>query len=240
MTICLLVFLVFFERSISAEEINLGYIDFPPYEFREDNQAKGIMVKIVTTLFKRADVSLTLKYLPFKRAYILTKQGEIDGLFSFTKTKERLELFDFTDPIIDNPIVFFVRKDADIQFETLEDLKGLTIGVMRGYSYGPEFDNSPIFIREKSDSHLSNFKKILSARIHVYPCDKLVGLYILNKEKLTSEFRTLSRPLTIKFGHIGFTKGKHDKIIGKINTEIKKMQQDGEVNNIIFDWYFSH
>lgn len=100
---------LFWATSVHAQYIVLGYVDFPPYEFKDVNdKPRGILVQIVQTLFKRADIQLVLKYLPFKRAYKSTERGEIDGLFNFYKTENRLASFDYTEPIIQNPLTFFV------------------------------------------------------------------------------------------------------------------------------------
>ncbi|MCK5100075.1 MAG: transporter substrate-binding domain-containing protein, partial [Desulfobacteraceae bacterium] len=167
----------FFVANAKSETVTLGYVDFPPYEYEKDGKPAGIQVTIVKTLFKRAGISLKLRSLPFKRAYAETEHnGAVQGLFNFYKTKQRLPYFDYSEPVIENPLVFFVRKDSNIQFNTLEDLKGLIVGVMRGYTYGEGFDESPLFIREPTDSHLSNFKKLAVGRIDAYCCDKLVGI----------------------------------------------------------------
>ncbi len=141
--------------------------------------------------------------------------------------------FDYTEPIIENPLVFFVRKDADIQFEKLEDLKGLQIGAMLGYTYGTDFDKTTLFTIDTANSHAGNFRKLLYGRIDAYPCDKLVGIHVARKEHLMSEFRILAKPLKVMDGHIGFTKGKHHDVIAKINHEINIMKQNNNINEII-------
>lgn len=229
----LVLFLLFWANSANAQYIVLGYVDFPPYEFIDDNdQPRGMLVQIVQTLFKRADIQLVLKYLPFKRAYKSTKRGEIDGLFNFYKTKNRLDSFDYTVPIIQNPLTFFVLKNAAIEFDRLDDLKDLKIGIIRGYSYGTVFDESPIFIREAADSHESNFNKLMHGRINTYLCDRLAGIHVATKNNLMPHIKILPTPLIVMDGHIGFTKGKHENIINRIDKEIIEMHQNGEIENI--------
>jgi len=219
----------------NAEEpaIALGYVDFPPYEFEEEGKPSGVLVKIVNMLFEKADVPLDLQLYPFKRAFNSTKEGQIDGLFNFYKTEERLESFDYTDPIITNPLVLFVRKDSNIEYSSLEDLKGLTIGTMLGYSYGPAFDKSTLFFKDATSSHASNFKKLALSRIDAYPCDKLVGLHVAMSSDLMSELKMLTIPVKVMDGHIGFTKGKHQDTIQKLNKVIKEMHDSGEIKETI-------
>jgi polar amino acid transport system substrate-binding protein len=199
----------FFAANVRSETITLGYVEFPPYEYQKGGKPVGIQVEIVKTLFKRAGIPLKLRPLPFKRAYEKAKHGEIHGLFNFYKIKKRLPYFDYSEPVIENPLVFFVRKDSNIQFNTIKDLRGLKVGVMRGYTYGEGFDESPLFFRESTNSHLANFKKLLSGRIDAYCCDKLVGIHVARQYNIGSEIKNLPTPLKVMKGHIGFTKGKH-------------------------------
>ena len=232
-SLLLILLSLFLAHNVNAEKITLGYVDFPPYEFEEQDQPKGILVSIVKKVFKKAEIPLELNFMPFKRAYELTKSGRIDGLFNFYKTENRLQHFDYSKPIINNPLVFFVRKDADIQFNKLEDLKGLKIGVMRGYTYGKAFDTSSLFSKDASNSHESNLKKVLYGRIDAYPCDKLVGIYTARKHKIMSELKILTEPLKVMKGHIGFTKGKHKDVIEKIDKVITQMLQNGKIDEAI-------
>ncbi len=218
---------------LNAKAVTLGYVDFPPYEFQNKGKPDGALVLIVQTLFKRADIPLKLVPLPFKRAYEETRSGSIDGLFNFYKTKEREAHFDYSDPVIKNPLVFFVRKDSQLSYEDLDDLKGLKVGVMTGYTYGPDFDTSPLFTRDPSDSHESNLKKLVLGRLDAYPCDKLVGLYVAVRNDLMSELKILPKPLAVMNGYIGFTKGKHEQTIRKINAVLTEMGKNGEIEALI-------
>jgi polar amino acid transport system substrate-binding protein len=225
-------------NSTAAREITLGYVEFPPYEYCENGNPVGIQVGIVKELCKRAGISIKLQFMPFKRALEDTKRGRIDGLFNFYKIKERLPFFDYTNPVIENPLVFFVKKDSQLTYNSLEDLKGLKVGVMHGYTYGTGFDQSSLFTRESANHHASNFNKLVRGRINIYPCDKLVGIYVARKNNLMSNLKTLPVPLKVMDGHIGFTKGKHLDIISKINAELEIMKQNNEIKNII-DQYIS-
>ena len=231
---------LFFCHNLEAKILTLAYVDFPPYEFIENGQPRGVLVTIVKRIFIKSEIPIVLKYLPFKRAYEDTKYGRIDGLFNFYKTEARTQFFDYTIPIIKNPLVIFIKNDAKIEFNEIVDLKGLTIGVMRGYTYGTEFDESELFVREPTNSHESNFNKLIARRIDAYPCDKRVGLHIAKKNNLTGKIKILPKPLSIMDGHIGFTKGKHNKVIHKINEVILEMKANGEIDRIIAQYAEDH
>lgn len=219
--------------ALHAQEVTLAYVDFPPYEYEEGGQAKGILVDIVQKIFDNAGIKLSLKFYPFKRAFEMAKNGEINGLFNLYKNEERLQYFDYTEPLIKNPLVFFVRKDSTISYNSLADLKGLKIGAMLGYTYGQDFDNNTTFTRDDSSSHESNIKKLTMGRNDAYLCDKLVGIYTAMSINQMSEIKILPTPFKIMDGHIGFGKGKNQDTIQKINAVIVKMKESGEIEKMI-------
>lgn len=240
-TLLILATLCFFvPHSSYAKPVTLSYVEFPPYEFEKNGKPDGALVNIVKTVFEKAGIPLTLVKRPFKRAYEEVKSGQIDGLFNFYRTQERLEFFDYSTPVIKNPLVFFVKKDSSMTYEKLEDLKGLKIGTMTGYTYGTDFDTSPLFKRDPANSHGSNFKKLAGKRIDSYPCDKLVGIHVATENNLMSEFKILPTPLKIMNGYIGFTKGAHSATIKKINKTIEEMTAKGEIKRITDDFMKSN
>jgi len=190
--------------------VTLAYVDFPPYEYQEGGAPKGLLVEAVQDIFKHANLPLKLVFMPFTRALEAVKTGHVDGVFNCYKTKERLPDLDYTDPIIDNPLVFFTRQDSTWSFDgRLESLAEITL--------------------DRVTSHEANFQKLALGRIDAYPCDRLVGLYIIQKEKLAGKVQMLSMPLKVMKGHIAFTKGKHETVIARLNQAIKDSNKKGDM-----------
>lgn len=64
--------------------------------------------------------------------------GRVDGIYTIAPSPERLRHLLFPDePLTTEQGVLFVRKDllGPLQIDSLEDIKGLNIGVVRGYVY---------------------------------------------------------------------------------------------------------
>jgi len=217
-----------------AYAVTIVYHDFAPYEYEENNQPAGIVVRIVKKIFKRVEIPLTLKHLPFKRARKDVKSGKYDGLFILYKTPEREKIYDYTEPVVYSPLVFFTRKDSEIVFNgKLSDLKGLKIGVFHGYTYGSEFDNFPDFTLDSATSHRSNMIKLKGKRTDAYICDRAVGIYSSHIAGTVNDLKILPKPLKTMELYMVFTKGKHLATIEKINPIIKEMNDSGEMNRLI-------
>jgi len=105
-----------------------------------------------------------------------------------------------------NPLVFFVIKDSTFQYKNIASLKEKNIGIIRGYTYGAEFDSSTHFTKEISESHASSFLQLNTNRIDAYLCDKRVGIYIATTLNILDNIKIINEPFTLMYGRIGFTK----------------------------------
>ena len=75
----------------------------------------------------------------------------------------------------------FYANERPHPFNTLEQLKGLTIGTSPGYLYSPDFSQSDLFTREPAPTHEANFGKLVRGRIDLLITDRRVGQHLLDE-----------------------------------------------------------
>ncbi len=227
--------------------VKLVTVEFAPYEFEEQEndikKIKGIQVDMVKRMCELAGIQYSLELLPFKRAYEEVLTLKKDCIFNFYKNPERSALFDYTDPLLNNPLVIFVKKgeETKIRFTgKIEELKGYQIGVMLGYTYSPEFDKA---IKDNTitvdpvSSHDINFQKLSRERIDMYICEQNVGLYTAKKIGVADQVAFLETPFKIQQGYLGIAKNNPKKIIiEKLNAALKQIKDSGEYSSF-FDKY---
>lgn len=230
-----------------GDVVRLVTVEFAPYEFEEQEGSvkiiKGIQVDMVKRMCELAGIRYSIELLPFKRAYEEVLSLKKDCIFNFYKNSERLALFDYTDPLLNNPLVIFVRKgeETKIRFSGMvEELKGYQIGVMLGYTYSPDFDeaikNNSITVNPVS-SHEINLRKLSHKRIDMYICEQNVGLYTAKEIGLTEQVAFLETPFKIQQGYLGIAKNNPKKaIIEKLNAALKQIKDSGEYSSF-FDKY---
>ncbi|OGR13771.1 MAG: hypothetical protein A2277_06065 [Desulfobacterales bacterium RIFOXYA12_FULL_46_15] len=227
--------------------VRLVTVEFAPYEFEEQENGvkiiKGIQVDMVKRMCELAGLQYSLKLLPFKRAYEEALSLKQDCIFNFYKNPERLSLFDYTDPLLNNPLVIFVKKgeETKIRFTgKVEELKGFQIGVMLGYTYSPDFDEAiknNVITVDPVSSHVINFQKLSHKRIDMYICEQNVGLYTAKKIGVAEQIAFLETPFKIQQGYLGIAKNNPKKaIIGKLNAALKQIKDSGEYSSF-FDKY---
>lgn len=206
--------------------------------------------QLLLFLEREANVSFKIEYYPMARLLSQVKNG--DGLgFGLSKNSERLETMRFSEPIYANYVWIVTRKNNVFPFATIDDLKGKTIGVMRGVSYGDEFDqkkNEVFTVEEDTASHVARLKKLAMKRMdamlfgarqtnsieveallhHMQNVDRS---HVLDTSE--SEFTVLSKPLRIDELHFAVSLHKYGDLIKRINIALARGKKNGEINRIL-------
>ncbi|WP_147819161.1 substrate-binding periplasmic protein [Salidesulfovibrio onnuriiensis] len=120
-------------------DLPLAITEFPPFEYAEGKEITGTDTEIVRQVLQRMGYRPVIKSMPWSRALEEARNGIVAGLFSLTKNPERERDYYFSAPLSTVRDVFFKRRDRDIAWRTMDDLKTYRIGVSHGYQYAPEF-----------------------------------------------------------------------------------------------------
>lgn len=167
----------FFSQA-SAEELDIIIDDWPPYIDRS-HPNQGFISEIVTNSFEKMGIKTNLIYKPWKRVELdVDNRGAVS--FGWVRNKDRESKWLFSDKITVSSSFFLTRKDSNISWKTLDDLKTYQIGITRGYSHGNAFDDfkSQLMIQEAAtDEH--NIGKLLKRRIDLFAVDPSVGATLL-------------------------------------------------------------
>jgi len=177
-------------------QINFMTEEYPPFNYKKGGKLQGISVDILIEIFKRTSSGLTrddIELLSWARGYNLTLNRKYHALFSTTRTEERESQFKWVGPFASHTVGLTARKDAGIQIESVEDMDGLQIGVVKD-------DVGHLLLRaagipdEKLDIVLtneSNYKKLIAGRVDAISYGWEVtnwGLMNLGEDVLDYEF----------------------------------------------------
>nr|WP_269783403.1 transporter substrate-binding domain-containing protein [Marinibactrum halimedae] len=156
--------------------------EWPPYT-SEKLTYYGIYSHIVSEAFAMEGIEVKYQFTPWARGYNDVKSGVIDGSITWAKTPEKETEVIFSDPVFIHQKVIFHLTSLDFNWETIEDLKGLSIGATREYTYGHEFDfatKQKMLHVEFTQTDLQSMKKLLASRIDLFPADINVGYNLLH------------------------------------------------------------
>ena len=175
--------------------------------------------------------------MPWKRALEGIKAGKHDGLYTVWYRKEREAWFVYSDSIAPaNELGFYKRKEKDISFKTIEDLKPYTIGVTRGYALPPGFDQASLKISRVKDDEVS-LRKLHKGRVDMVLTDKILGKFIIDTKipEAVPGLVWLDPPVLVEFQHLVFSKkvGDFAMKLADFNRGLAEIEADGTLNAII-------
>jgi polar amino acid transport system substrate-binding protein len=227
--------LAIFAIAGSQTPIRIAISEWPPFEYSEGGAIKGSDVEIVRAAFAHMKVPVEIEVYPWDRCVKMAKDKEIDGIMTLSKNAERETWLVYpSEPVNISENVLFVRKDSKLAFNSLADLKGLTIGVSSGYSYGAEFDNSTLFKKYVAVDEKTNFRMLKEGRFDAFICDKIVGVYMLKQLGLMGEITYLPKVISEFQMYAAFSKkAGADQLAAKFSEAMKAIKKSGEYQRIL-------
>lgn len=127
--------------SAYARTHKVATLEYPPYEYEERGEAKGIAVDIIKEAFRRMGQPIEISFFSFSRALNNLKTGESDLIFTFYHKPEREAFALYSkETLVSQTVSLFVLEDSPIVFDgDWTKLADNTFGVA-DFSYGKVFD----------------------------------------------------------------------------------------------------
>ncbi|NDV26405.1 ABC transporter substrate-binding protein [Desulfovibrio sp. JC010] len=217
-----------------ARTLTFATDPFPPFYYEEDGTPKGIQYELAKIVFSKMQTRFKIVFVPWKRALLMAESGKVDGVFGLRKTKERLRWMIYPDePLMEVNTVIFKRVDSPFEYTGISALKGKKIGIIKGYTYGKEFDESTLFKKEEVADLRHNFLKMLAGRIDMVAAYRAVGIHVLNQMGLQGQIIPCPGKIHVSPLYIGFSKepgnGKISREFSRILNEFKKSDECKEL-----------
>jgi len=170
--------------SVAARGEKLRIVTEPwaPYVYEQGGKNLGLDYETTAIVFQRLGIEVEWQFLPWKRCLSMLETGQAEGALDIFHSAERdATLLYPSEPLSDVEFVMFYANERPHPFNTLEQLKGLTIGTSPGYLYSPDFSQSDLFTREPAPTHEANFGKLVRGRIDLLITDRRVGQHLLDE-----------------------------------------------------------
>ncbi len=216
----------------AADSVNIiAYTNYPPYLYHKDNQQTGLYLQIVELTLNAIDQPFTLETLPFKRAMNKAKAGK-GVMIGVMKTNDRIPELDFSDYFYRERVTVFFNEFDGPLLKTVDELDGLTISTLLGWSYGERFDKARMNNRFSClDGKIeTNFKLLARNRVDAVIHTELSSVYLINLLGLADKITLGSEPLELAEIRIAVKKGTHQKLIEKFNLKLKDPEHIKKLN----------
>lgn len=169
--------------------IRLAATEWPPYA-GPGLPYQGASSHIANLAAEKLGRNVTIDYFPWKRAVALGENDpRYDGYFPAYYTADRAKRCQFSRPLGYSRVGFaYLQSATPFNWEHLSDLASTSIGVVRGYANGEEFDQLRQQGRlkrvEDADSDLINLRKLVGGRIRLAVIDANVLQHLQSQDPL--------------------------------------------------------
>lgn len=122
------------DQASSARDLSYITEQFPPYNFRNDGELKGISIDLIEAMWQRMGVNLNrsaIQVLSWTEGYERTLNEKNTVLFSTARLPQREQLFKWVGPIGPFRNVLLARIDKNISITSAEDLNKYRIGAIK-------------------------------------------------------------------------------------------------------------
>jgi len=225
----------------SEERIRIAIGEFPP-AYSEYIQNYGYVSHLITEAFAVVNIKADYAFYPWKRAYVMARNGSADCAGVWYKTKEIVQdKMQLSEPFEDVTTNFFHLKSRSFDWKTLDDLAGLKIGITLGYSYPEDFlkaGRSGKFVLDETPKDESNLKKLEIGRIDLFPSGPIPTYVLLRKifppEKIDL-FTYHPVPLLSEPNYVIFSPQTNPAVIERFNQGLRQLKASGRYDQILKD-----
>ncbi|KAF1020633.1 MAG: putative amino-acid-binding protein YxeM [Pseudomonas sp.] len=223
-----LAFFTCLSLSAHGEKLRIVTEPWAPYVYDDNGTMRGLDFETTVIVFQRLGIDVQWEFLPWKRCLAMLDQGQADGALDIFHSQERdATLLYPSEPLSEVDFVLFYANERPHPFQTLDDLKGLTIGTSPGYLYGSEFSDSTLFTQEPAPTHEANFGKLLRGRIDLLITDRRVGQHVLKELGLAGQITQAPTVVSSQQQFLAVRRGAGmDLLVQRFAAELRRFKQE--------------
>lgn len=238
---CLLVLSGFVSVSVLAKPLSIVGSSWPPY-VEKDHPAQGLAMEVVVKAFKQQGYQPRTNIETWSRALEGVNIGVYDVIVAIWKTPDREKQLIFSQPYLENQIKFIKMKETDVQYQTLDDLRGYLIGIVKNYAYDDAFMQSEKLIKIPQNHIIQNLLKLTQGEIDLTLGDEKAIRYAINQymKSFESQLEFLEKPLSKKNLYIAVSRQNPNaqKIVRDFNQALEKIKRSGRFAKIVKQYQF--
>jgi polar amino acid transport system substrate-binding protein len=218
----------------TAPRVALSSLEWPPYTGTQLAR-QGATSAVVRAALASMGYATEVATFPWNRATALVRgKSDFIGYFPEYMSSDVDAAFLLSDPIGSGPLGIAEHADAPIQWETVDDLERLRIGVVDGYVNSEQFDLRVRAGRQRVDyarSDSQNLLKLAAKRVPAILIDRRVFDYLTRHDAqvaaVAGKLRFNARLLEKKLLYVCFRRspeGEHMRNV--FNQGLKKISVD--------------
>jgi len=211
--------------------------NWPPFNFNENGVATGYSIDYMNLLSSK--IGIKVKYISgysWAEYMKMLQTSKLDLIVNISKNKKRSETIEFTDVFLSVNNAIYINRNKQI-FYNLEDLKGYTIAMPKGF-YAQEFieKNYPDIKQILVKNQLNALKLLEEGKVHATIGKKVVMDYIMQKEYIQNVNSTRYIDNEKLISHIRMGASKEDSTLINILKKAQLLITKEEKELLNFKW----
>ena len=207
--------------------------DLKPIIYKENNEAKGLIITLLKTAASELGVDLQFHAKPWNRCQKEVLTGKSHTLFGMIKTPERAKQFAF--PKNDNEYLWtaqypvFVRSNVEFNSNEYKPDKG--IGAPLGYVVSRQL-NEKAWLSPFQYKPVEGLKMVAQEKLDGYVIERLIGLNLVYENRLEERVAPSNENLMNAEWHLPFNKSFYfrnknlvNNLWSRVNKERKHLEK---------------
>lgn len=215
-----------------------------PINCEPDSTSPGYMIEIVKEIFEKRGFNIEYRTMSWTRALSRVREGE-DHLVVGAYPEDASDFIFPEEPLGHTCEVFYINSSSGWSYRDVNSFANIKLGVIRGYSYGPEIDAhihryrvNPNMVHALSgDKALERLVHLLSQdRINVLVENEYVMEYFLQSHpQYKSKLKKSSNAYKHRFVYAAFSPSKKESKEYSLilSSGIREMRQSGRLQEIL-------
>lgn len=208
--------------------------DYPPYHYWKNGTPAGLDIALLSEASVRMGIKFRYERRTWQRSLQEVEYGDVTGLCAGMRTAKRERFAIYPSEYLSLETNWVISlSESGVKVNNLDDLRGLQVGVVTGYAYGPGFDGLVGLQKIYSKSDALLLKKLLSGRLDVIVGNDMVMKYLAGEagqfDKLNFQLKLNSEPLYLILSR---KQAISSEIAATFSRVLREMQEDGTYGRI--------
>jgi polar amino acid transport system substrate-binding protein len=224
--------------AAADDHLTLYTEHFPPYNFEENGVIRGINADILHQACQLANIKCEMKIYPWLRAFELAQKDPASGIFTISRTKSRINLFQWVGPLASSKAYLYrLASRTEIAVGSLEQAKQFSIAVAHGDVYeefllaqGFEYGKNLIEFRSKSEP----IPLFLQGKIDlVIGSDIVMPSWLANNQVPVDTAVPVIDISTFGSNYVAFNHAVPAELANRLQQSIDMLKQNGQFEQIV-------
>lgn len=220
--------------SEASEPAVFACNEFPPFKMENSESGlKGFDVEFIEEIFRRAELPVEIVYMPWKRALREAKRGSVHAVCSCSRTTEREEFLEFSEPLgLASSGLFRLKGRKFSPPAVLEGVGDRSVGVVLGYNLIEKLEAAKVQNIIQLSSEVQAAKVLINGRTdYLYGYEAPVRFYL---SQLGKGSNVVYHELSYSEYYSCFSKAASgsDALLKTFNKHLQAIRADGTYNEI--------